>query len=61
MCKYKLNKLLKDRRVVDEIQRHQWFESEKKGQDVGFQPAADDWYQRFAAEWLKYHDLEIHV
>jgi len=61
MCKYKLDDLLRDRRVVDEIQRHQWFEGEKKGQDVGFQPAADDWYKRFASEWLKYHDLEIHT
>ncbi|MDP8264531.1 MAG: DUF4032 domain-containing protein [Candidatus Aceula lacicola] len=59
MCKIPLEELLKDKRVVEEIQRHQWFESEKKGRDIGFNAAAKDWHKRFAQEWLKYHDLEI--
>ncbi len=61
MCKFTLEELLKDKRVVEEIQRHQWFESEKRGQDVGFEAAANEWYKRFANEWLKYHDFRIHT
>lgn len=58
MCKIPLEELLKDKRVVEEIQRHQWFESEKNGCDVGFESAAKDWHKKFAREWLKYHDLQ---
>ena len=35
--------LLKDRRVVEEINRHLWIESEKAGYDIGFDKAASDW------------------
>ena len=58
MCRFKLDELLKDERVIDEIQRHRWFESEKQGEDIGFTRAANDWYKRFATEWLKYHALQ---
>lgn len=55
MCKYPLEKLLKDKRIVEEIERHRWFEGEKKGKDIGFKAASEDWYNRYANEWLKYH------
>lgn len=58
MCRYKLSELLKDQRIIEEIKRHQWFESEKQGHDIGFDNAAHDWYKRFANEWLKYHHLQ---
>ena len=58
MCKYPLEQLLKDKRIVEEIERHRWFEGEKKGKDVGFKVAAEDWYNRYANEWLKYHHFE---
>ena len=48
-------KLLNNREVVEEINRHLWIESEKAGRDIGFQVAAEDWLNRFAIEWLKYH------
>ena len=48
-------KLLNNREVVEEINRHLWIESEKSGRDIGFQAAAEDWLNRFAIEWLKYH------
>lgn len=38
-----LQQLLKDKRVVEEIERHRWVEGEKKGKDIGFQAAAEDW------------------
>ena len=34
--------LLKDKRVIDEINRHKWIESEKSGRDIGFERAVED-------------------
>ena len=48
-------KLLKDRRVVEEINRHLWLESEKAGYDIGFENAAEDWLKRFSKAWMDYH------
>ncbi|MCA9408580.1 MAG: hypothetical protein H6755_01110 [Candidatus Omnitrophica bacterium] len=48
-------KLLKDRKVVEEINRHLWIESEKAGHDIGFDNAAADWLERFSKAWLEYH------
>ncbi len=47
--------LLKDKRVVDEINRHLWLESERAGHDVGFDNAAADWLERFSKAWMDYH------
>lgn len=47
--------LLKDRRVVNEIERHLWIESEKAGQDLGFEWAAKDWLEKFSKAWMDYH------
>ena len=53
MSKVDSKKLLKDERVVREINRHKWFESEKAGHDIGFEKAAEDWINRFFSTWLK--------
>ena len=50
--------LLKDKRVVEEINRHLWIESEKAGHDIGFEAAANDWLKKYSAEWVKYHMSE---
>ena len=47
--------LLKDRRVIDEIKRHLWVESERAGIDIGFEKASEDWIKRFSSDWVKYH------
>jgi len=47
--------LLKDKRVVEEISRHQWIESEKIGYDVGFDQAASEWLEKFSKAWMRYH------
>ena len=47
--------LLKDRRVVEEINRHLWIESEKAGYDIGFDKAASDWLEHFSKAWMQYH------
>jgi len=49
------NKLLNDRRVVEEIKRHLWVESEKAGHDIGYDTAAEDWFNRFSKAWMDYH------
>ncbi len=49
------DKLLNDRRIVDEIHRHLWLESEKAGYDIGFDKAKEDWLKNYAKAWLDYH------
>lgn len=48
-------KILQDRRVIEEINRHLWIESEKVGFDKGFEWAAEDWLKRFSKAWIDYH------
>ena len=55
MSEIKPEDLLKDRRVVDEINRHLWIESEKAGFDVGFDRASKDWIDRFSSDWVRYN------
>ena len=47
--------LLSNKDAVEEINRHRWLESEKIGQDIGFEAAAEDWLKRFSAAWIQYH------
>jgi hypothetical protein len=48
-------KLLKNRKVIEEINRHRWIESEKAGHDIGFEQASMDWLERFSKAWMDYH------
>lgn len=48
-------KLLDDKRVVEEIRRHLWFESEKAGHDIGFDRAKEDWLKKFSKAWMEYN------
>jgi len=54
-CNVDTTKLLSDKRVIAEIQRHQWFESEKAGHDIGFEKAKEDWLKRFSGAWMQYN------
>lgn len=49
------DKLLNDQRVVDEIKRHLWIESEKAGYDIGFEKAKQDWLENFSKAWMAYN------
>jgi hypothetical protein len=51
--------LLADRRVVAEIQRHLWIESEKAGFDIGFDKAKEDWLKNFSRAWMQYHFPDV--
>ena len=49
-------KLLCNKKVIEEINRHKWLESEIAGYDIGFEAAAEDWLKNHAAVWIAYHD-----
>jgi hypothetical protein len=53
MIKAESKKMLQDERVINEVNRHKWLESEKAGYDIGFDKAAEDWMNRFSQSWLK--------
>lgn len=40
--------------VIEEIERHKWIESEKKGYDVGEYWAAIEWIFRYYETWKKH-------
>ena len=48
-------KLLRNRKVIEEINRHKWLESEIAGYDIGFEAAAEDWLKKHSAVWIAYH------
>ncbi len=48
-------KLLRNKKVIDEINRHKWLESEIAGYDIGFEAATEDWLENHAAAWISYH------
>ncbi len=48
-------KLLRNKKVIEEITRHKWLESEIAGYDVGFEAAAEDWLKNHASAWISYH------
>ena len=52
-------KLLRNKKVIEEINRHKWLESEIAGFDIGFEAAAEDWFKKYAAAWVKYHNKQL--
>ena len=50
-----VRELLKDKRVVEEINRHLWIESQKAGYSIGIERATDEWLRLYAEGWMKYH------
>lgn len=47
--------LLKDKRVVDEINKHLWIESQKAGYSIGLERATDEWLRLYGESWMKFH------
>jgi len=43
----------------DEILKHKWIESEKKGEDIGFERALLDWIRKHRESWRKNRNVEI--
>lgn len=48
-------KLLRNKKVIQEINRHKWLESEIAGYDIGYQAAAEDWLKNHSQSWISYH------
>lgn len=42
---------------LDEILRHKWIESEKSGQDIGFEQALFDWAINYRHLWKEKQKL----
>lgn len=53
-----LRGLLKDKRVIEEINKHLWIESQKAGYSIGIERATDEWLRLYAEGWLKYNRPE---
>ena len=45
----------------DEILKHKWIESEKQGQDIGFQRALLDWICKHRSEWRVYRNCLVDI
>ncbi|MDP2652526.1 MAG: hypothetical protein Q8Q08_00670 [Candidatus Omnitrophota bacterium] len=50
-----LRDLLKDKRVIEEIHRHLWIESQKAGYNIGVERATDEWLALYSEGWVRYH------
>ena len=50
-----LKELLRDKRVIEEINKHLWIESQKAGYNIGIERATDEWLKLYAEGWMKYH------
>ena len=50
-----VKELLKDKRVMDEIHKHLWIESQKAGYNIGIERATDEWLSLYAEGWMRYN------
>ena len=50
-----VRELLKSKKVIEEINRHLWIESQKAGYSIGIERATDEWLRLYAEGWMKYH------
>ncbi len=53
-----LRELLKDKRVMEEIHKHLWIESQKAGANIGVERATDEWLRLYSEGWIRYHSPE---
>lgn len=50
-----VRELLKNKKVIEEINRHLWIESQKAGYSIGIERATDEWLRLYAEGWMKYY------
>jgi len=53
-----IRNLLKDKQVIEEINKHLWIESQKVGYSIGIERATDEWLRLYAQGWMKYNQPE---
>ena len=56
-----LRELLKDKRVIEAINKHLWIESQKSGYSIGIERATDEWLRLYSEGWMRYHQPERFV
>ena len=47
--------LLQDKDIVSEINKYKWLESERLGQDIGFERASKEWINSYAEKYFIRH------
>jgi hypothetical protein len=47
--------LLKDKDILNEINKYKWLESEKAGSDIGFERASREWINIYSKQYLAQH------
>ena len=55
-----LREILKDKRVIEEINKHLWIESQKAGYSIGIERATDEWLRLYAEGWLRYNKPSVY-
>jgi len=46
------SELLKDKDIIEEINKFKWLESEKAGHDIGFEKASQEWISSCSKQYL---------
>jgi len=49
------SELLKDKDILNEINRYKWLESEKSKSDIGFERASREWLNDHSKQYLAEH------
>ena len=49
------SELIKDKDILNEINRYKWVESEKAGSDIGFERATREWINVHSKQYLSQH------
>ena len=49
------SELLKDKDILNEINRYKWLESEKLGSDIGFERASRGWINSCSKQYFSQH------
>ena len=55
-----MKELLNDKRVLEEINKHLWIESQKAGYSIGRERAVEEWLRLYGFEWMKYNMPETY-
>ena len=51
-CMQSTNLYQKFMELKNEIEKHKWIESEKQGDDIGFEKALTDWMDKHRIGWV---------
>ena len=49
------SELLKDKDIINEINRYKWLESERQKADIGFERASREWINTCSKQYLTQH------